>query len=133
MKPALAACLALSCACAGSDDASNNALAGSWLLLYSDTQASGRMTLSPGAHGVSGDGVVYVADGGTDPFTVASQPDQELVVEFPDGRKAVGFARILPNCAGQPIPPIHQVNRIIAPGLGVAARDPPYIVVCAPP
>lgn len=132
MKRAVAAAFALCCACAGSDDASNNALAGNWLLLYSDTQASGRMALSPGAHGVSGSGYVYVADGGTDPFTVTSQPDYELVVEFPDGRKAVGFAQILPNCPGQPMPLIYQVNRIIAPGLGVAARDPPYVVVCTP-
>lgn len=89
------------------------------------------MTLSPGAHGVSGNGYVYVA-GGTDPFTVTSQPDYELVVEFPDGRKSIGFAKILPNCPGETMPPIYPINRIIAPGLGVAARDPPYVVVCTP-
>src|ERR1700756_2016629 len=110
-----AALLILLCWGCGQDPVvTNDALAGTWLPAYS-SPTGGRLDLTAGPHGVFGHGALWLPDGGTQPFAVSSDAHSQLVMTFPDGTVDTGYAAILPNCLGQPIPPPWQINSIVAP------------------
>ncbi len=55
---------------------------------------------------------------------MSTADDYELLLTFLDGRVDHGKVEILPNCPGEPFPAPWQINRIIAPDLGIAVRQP---------